>query len=125
MAAHSVGDLKTLQTVTALSLAANNFKHPINQVSRYFIMPRAPEIGPKANVGPLKESTTGSSKDGVYRARFCVNKHRARYVLLRGQLGMEVRNLETDVIGRMRGVYFFEIDIHALQLQVGGTRVSA
>jgi hypothetical protein len=87
-----VGDLETLEEVTALGLATNDIENLVNEFGALSVMALRPVIASarlaKHEVVGAEELTEGASTDGIHGARLEVDEDGARDKLVAGGLWM-------------------------------------
>jgi hypothetical protein len=104
-----VGDLETLEAVTALGLATNNIENLVNKLGTFSVMTLGPVV---ASTGLTENEVVGTEKlaegtgtDSVHRTGLEIDKDSAGNILVTGSL--------------------VEVDAHTLELELRGAVVHA
>jgi proteasome assembly chaperone (PAC2) family protein len=99
-----VGDLETLEAVASLSLATNNIDNLVDELGTLGVMTLGPVVTgtrlAEDEVVGTEELTEGTGTDGVHGTGLKVNEDGTRNILVSAGL--------------------VEVDVHALELEVGG-----
>jgi hypothetical protein len=104
-----VGDLETLEAVTALSLTTNDIKNLVDKLSTLSVMSLCPVVTSAGltedEVVGAEELTERTSADSIHGTRLQINEDSTGNILV------------------TRGLV--EVDVHALKLKIRGTIVES
>jgi hypothetical protein len=119
-----VGDLETLEAVAAFGLTTHDIKNLVDKFGTLGVMTLSPVVAgtglTKDEVVRTEELSEGTSTDGVHGTWLEIDEDSARDELVARRLQGE---LEKNWTRSERSVYLIEVDVHAFELQVGGSIV--
>jgi len=119
-----VGDLETLEAVTALSLTTNDIKNLVDKLSTLSVMSLCPVVTSAGltedEVVGAEELTERTSADSIHGTRLQINEDSTGNILVTRGLIMLAR--DCALIGN---IYLVEVDVHALKLKIRGTIVAS
>lgn len=134
-AAQRVGNLETLKAVTALSLATNDVQNLVDQLSTLSVVTLGPVVASTGltenEVVGAEQLAEGTGTDGVHGTGLEIDEDGARNVLVTGSLdemrvrkGSAIATADGVVDGFSCSTYLVKVDVHALELELGGTIVA-
>lgn len=135
-----VGDLEALKAVTALSLTTDDIQDLVDQLSTLGVVTLGPVVAgtglAEDEVVGAEQLTEGSGANGVHGAGLEIDEDSAGNILVAGSLdksALEIRlngrRSFQDACAHERIFFLFltylvEVDVHALELELGGTVVA-
>jgi hypothetical protein len=120
-----VGDLETLEAVTALSLTANNIENLVDEFSTLGVMSLCPVVTgtrlTEDEVVRAEELTERTSADSIHSTWLQIDEDGTGNIFVaRGLSDVRTRN-----IGLFLDSYLVEVDVHALELKIGRAIVAS
>jgi hypothetical protein len=118
-----VGDLEALEAVAPFGLAADNIENLVDQLGALSVMTLCPVV---TSTGLAKDEVVGAeelseraSADGIHGTGLQIDENSAGNVFVAGSLSLSVLVVwEMGVVAHL-----IEVDVHALELEVGGSIV--
>jgi hypothetical protein len=120
-----VGDLETLQAVAALGLTTDNIDDLVNKLGTFSVVTLGPVVAgtrlAEDEVVGTEELAEGTGTHRVHGARLQIDEDGTRDILVVASLYVMsiYPNVET-----WDSTHLVEVDVHTLQLEVGGTIVT-
>jgi hypothetical protein len=122
-----VGDLETLEAVTGLSLATDNIDDLVDELSTLSVVTLGPVVSgtrlAENKVVGTEELTKGTSADGVHGTGLQVDKDSTGDIFVAASLDSIVSTYYPSFRYELL-THLVEVDVHTLQLEVGGAIVT-